>query len=366
MAVSRVGLRRRDVPTHVALSSRLPSRNSYRRPRHDQKERRNGPLFSLAELDATAALVQHHVPPTPQYNWPLLSQRLGAELWVKHENHTPAGAFKVRGGVAYIDWLRRAHPEVTGVITATRGNHGQSIARAATAAGLRAMIYVPEGNSIEKNAAMAAFGAELVVHGRDFDEAKDAAAKAADREGLHYVASFHPALVKGVATYALEFFRNAPPLDTVYVPVGMGSGICGLITVRDLLGLGTEIVGVVSTHAPAIALSFEAKRRIATDTAVTFADGVACRDPQPQALDVILAGAARIVRVSDAEVANAMRAYFTDTHNVAEGAGAVPLAAALQEKARHTGRRVGVILCGGNIDTAMFRHVLDGGTPKVA
>ena len=323
------------------------------------------PLFTLAELEHTAGLVHSQMPATPQYAWPLLAERLGTEVWVKHENHTPTGAFKVRGGIAYMDWLKREHPKVKGVISATRGNHGQSIARAATAVGLRSVLYVPEGNSVEKNRAMKAFGAELVVHGRDFDEARHECALTAAREGLHYVPSFHPHLVMGVATYALEFFRAVAGLDTVYVPVGMGSGICGLIAVRDLLGLDTEIVGVVSEGAPAIALSFEAGHRIATNSAVTFADGMACRDPQADALAMILRGAARIVQVSDAEVAGAIRAYYEDTHNVAEGAGAAALAAALKEKARHAGRKVGVILCGGNIDVHWFAEILAGRTPRV-
>lgn len=320
-------------------------------------------LFSLAELEATHALVQSRMPPTPQYAWPLLARRLDAEVWVKHENHTPTGAFKVRGGIAYVDWLKRTHPDARGVISATRGNHGQSIARAAREAGLRCVIYVPHGNSIEKNRAMQAFGAELVVHGRDFDEAKEECQRAAAREGLHFVPSFHPELVKGVATYALEFFRAAPPLDTVYVPIGMGSGICGLVTVRDLLGLDTEIVGVVAEGAPAIALSFEARARVATNHALTFADGVACRDPQADALRIILGGAARVVRVTDAAIAEAIRWYYEDTHNLAEGAGAVPLAAAAEERERNRGRRIGVVLCGGNIDRALFAEILAGRTP---
>jgi threonine dehydratase len=323
------------------------------------------PLFSLDDLEVTTALVRAQMPPTAQYNWPLLSARAGTEVWVKHENHTPTGAFKVRGGIAYMAWLRREHPEVTGVTSATRGNHGQSIARAATAAGLRSVIYVPEGNSPEKNRAMQAFGAELVLHGRDFDEAKDACAVAARTEGLHFVPSFHRELVIGVATYALEFFRAVRDLDTVYAPVGMGSGLCALIETRDLLGLETEIVGVVAEGAPAIALSFEAGRRVATNRAVTFADGVACRDPQPQALDIILKGAARIVTVSDAQIADAIRALYHDTHNVAEGAGAVPVAGALAEMARNRGRKIGVVLCGGNVDASVLAEVLAGGTPRV-
>jgi threonine dehydratase len=322
-------------------------------------------LFRLAELEAAAELVRPVVPPTAQYAWPLLSRRAGCEVWVKHENHTPTGAFKVRGGLVYMDGLRRRGEARAGVTTATRGNHGQSIALAATRAGLPSVIYVPQGNSVEKNRAMQAFGAELVVHGRDFDEARQECARAATARGLHFVPSFHADLVRGVATYALEFFRAVAGLDTIYVPIGMGSGICGLIETRDLLGATTEIVGVVSEAAPAVALSFEAGRAVPTESALTFADGMACRDPVPAALDVIRRGAARIVRLSEDEIAEAIRIYYEDTHNVAEGAGAAPLAGLLKERQRMAGKRVGVVLCGGNIDRDMFRTILDGKTPRV-
>jgi threonine dehydratase len=322
-------------------------------------------MFTLADLEAAADLVHTHMPPTPQYAWPLLAQRTGADVWVKHENHTPAGAFKVRGGIVYMDELKRSGTGVAGVISATRGNHGQSIARAATAAGLASTILVPHGNSAEKNAAMRAFGAELIEYGRDFDEAKDEADRLSATRNLHFVQSFHPALVKGVATYALEFFRAVPDLDVVYVPIGMGSGICGLIAARDLLGLKTEIVGVVAEKAPCIALSVAAGRPVPTNSAQTFADGMACRVPHPAALDMIIGGAAEIVRVSEDAIAEAMRVYYEDTHNLAEGAGASPLAALLQDLPRRRNRRVGLILSGGNIDRAMFAKVLAGETPVV-
>ncbi|MCL4766597.1 MAG: threonine dehydratase [Hyphomicrobiaceae bacterium] len=321
------------------------------------------PEFTLAELEAAAALVREVVPPTPQYAWPPLTRRAGCEVWVKHENHTPTGAFKIRGGVLYMHELKRAQPDVTGVVSATRGNHGQSIALAARRVGLRSVILVPHGNSVEKNAAMEGFGAELIVHGRDFDEARVRAAAIAEERGLHFVPSFHPHLVRGVATYALELFRAVAALDVVYVPVGMGSGLCGLIAVRDLLGLGTEIVGVVADRAPAVKLSFEAGRPVATESARTFADGVACRDPHPGALEIIRAGAARIVSLGEDEIAAAIRIYFSDTHNVAEGAGAAPLAALLKERSRLSGKKAAVILCGGNIDAPVFRRVLGGETP---
>ncbi len=321
------------------------------------------PVFTLAEIEAAAALVHRHMSPTPQYAWPLLAARAGCEVWVKHENHGPTGAFKVRGGITFVDWLRRAHPEAPGIVTATRGNHGQSQARAATAAGLRALVYVPHGNSVEKNAAMRAFGADLVEFGRDFDEAREEAFRVGRAEGLFIVPPFHRELVRGVATYALEFFRAAPPLDTVYVPIGCGSGICGVIAARDALGLATEVVGVVSTEAQTAKLSVEAGRLVETPSARTFADGMAVRVPVQQAFDIYSRGTARILAVTEAEIAGAIRAYYTDTHNLAEGAGAAPLAALLQERGRLRGRRAGVILCGGNIDTAWVLTVLQGGVP---
>jgi threonine dehydratase len=294
-------------------------------------------------------------PPTPQYAWPLLAARTGAEVWVKHENHTPTGAFKVRGGLTFFDALRREGRNVPGVISATRGNHGQSLAFAGARAGIPVTIVAPRGNSVEKNAAMRAFGATLIEHGEDFDAARIEAARLAQEKGLVFAPSFAPALVLGVATYALELFRGAPKLDALYVPIGLGSGICGCIMARDLLGLSTEIVGVQSTEAPAYALSFAAGRVVTVPSADTKADGMATRIPDPAALEIIRKGAARIVTVTDDEVAAAIRAYWQDTHNLAEGAGAAPLAALLQEKERMRGKRVATILCGGNIDLALFR-----------
>lgn len=324
------------------------------------------PLFDAAELRAAADLVHRQMLPTPQHVWPLINEKVGAEVWIKHENHAPTGAFKVRGGITYIDWLQREHPEIRGICTATRGNHGQSQARAATAAGLRAKVYVPRGNSVEKNAAMRAFGAELIEFGDDFDSAREEAFRVAEQEGLEIVPPFHPELVRGVATYALELFTAVPDLDTVYVPIGCGSGICGTIIARDALGLSTKIVGVVSKNAATAKLSVEAGRLTATDSARTFADGMAVRVPVAEAFDIYSRGAERIVAVSDAEVAEAMRLYFSATHNVVEGAGAASLAALLQEKAQMAGRRIGVIATGGNVDTSWFRQVLAGETPVPA
>ncbi|MFQ3622574.1 MAG: threonine dehydratase, partial [Acetobacteraceae bacterium] len=281
-------------------------------------------MFDLAELEAAARLVHDAIPSTPHYAWPLLAARAGCEVWVKHENHTPTGAFKVRGGLVLMDRLARERPGCPGVISATRGNHGQSLAFAGRRAGIPVTIVVPHGNAVEKNAAMRAFGATLVEHGDDFDDARAHAERLASERGLLFAPSFAPDLVRGVATYALEFFRGAPPLDVVYVPIGLGSGICGLILTRDLLGLRTEIVGVQSEGANAYALSLAAGRIVSLDRADTKADGMATRIPDPEAFAIIRRGAARIVEVGDDEVAAAIRAYWTDTHNLAEGAGAAP------------------------------------------
>ena len=321
--------------------------------------------FDLSELERAAELVHRVVSPTPQYAWPKLRQRIGCTVWVKHENHTPTGAFKVRGGVVYLDRLTRAQPNVPGIVTATRGNHGQSISYSAARAGVRATIYVPFGNSPDQNASMASFGANVVEFGKDFDEAKHEAHRVAAEQGLHFVPSFHRDLVVGVASYALELFRAVTDLDAVYVGVGMGSGICALITVRDLLGLKTEIIGVSAANAPATALSFAAGRPVPTPTARTFADGIATREPVADAIDIICRGAARFVQVSEDEMAEATRIYFDDTHQVAEGAGAAPLAALLQERQRMAGRNVGVIMTGGNIERARFLQILEGRTPGV-
>jgi threonine dehydratase len=312
-------------------------------------------MFDLAELERAHEVVRQAVPPTPAYAWPLLGERLGTSVVVKHENHTPAGAFKVRGGLTYVDRLKRQQAGVTGLISATRGNHGQSLAFAGRRHDLPVTIYVPHGNSVEKNRAMQAFGAKLVEHGDDFQAAREEAYRHAERAGLHMVPSFHPDLVLGVATYALELLRAADDLDVLYVPIGQGSGICGCIRVRDLLGLKTEIVGVQSTLAPSYALSFAAGTVVTTETSNTLADGMATRIPDADALAIIRKGASRVVQVTDEEIASAIRAYWTDTHNLAEGAGAASLAAALQEKRKLAGKRIGLILSGGNIDFDLFR-----------
>jgi threonine dehydratase len=314
------------------------------------------PMFDLGQLERAHGVVGAAMPPTPAYAWPLLAERLGASVIVKHENHTPTGAFKVRGGLVYLDRLKRERPHVAGVISATTGNHGQSLAFAASRYGVPVTIYVPHGNSVEKNRAMRAFGADLVEHGEDFQSAREEAERRAEDAGLHMVPSFHPDLVLGVATYALELLRKAPDLELLYVPIGQGSGICGCILARDLLGRATEIVGVQSTEAPSYALSFAAGMVVRTNSSDTRADGIATRAPDADALAIIRKGASRIVQVTDDEVAAAVRAYWTDTHNLAEGAGAAALAAALQEKAKLRGKRVGLILSGGNIDFALFNR----------
>ncbi len=321
------------------------------------------PLFTLDELAAATTTVRTAVAATPAYAWPLLAARTGLDVVVKHENHTPIGAFKIRGGLVYMEALLRAGAKPKGVVTATRGNHGQSVALAAARHGIAAVIVMPEGNSREKNAAMAAFGAELVSAGKDFDESRVVAAQIQRERDYHFVPSFHRDLVMGVATYALELFTSHTDLDVVYVPIGMGSGISGLITVRDLLGLRTEIVGVVADNAPAYALSFQAGHVVRTNSAATFADGMACRDPAAEALDIIGKGAARIVRVSENDIAEAIRIYYSTTHNLAEGAGAAPLAGLLQEKSRYAGKRAGLILSGGNIDMPVAAQILRGETP---
>ena len=313
-------------------------------------------MFDLQQLQRAQAIVGAAMPPTPAHAWPLLSERLGARVVVKHENHTPIGAFKARGGLVYVDRLRRERPATAGLISATRGNHGQSLAFAGSRHGVPVTIFVPRGNSVEKNHAMRAFGARLIEHGEDFQAAREEASRRAATEGLEFVPAFHPDLVLGVATYALELFRKAPDLDVLYVPIGQGSGICGCILARDLMGLRTDIVGVQSTEAPSYALSFAAGTVVTTATSNTLADGMATRIPDADALAIIRKGASRIVQVSDDEVGAAIRAYWTDTHNLAEGAGAAALAAALQEKQKIRGKRVGLVLSGGNIDLDMFRR----------
>lgn len=321
------------------------------------------PLPSRSEIDAIAAAVNAVVPPTPQFSWPLLNARLGSELWVKHENHTAIGSFKIRGAFHYIGRLVAREPGVRGVIAATRGNFGQAVAFAARRHGLTATIVVPRGNSLEKNRAMRALGAELIEHGEDFQAALVHSEKLAADRGLHAMPSFHPDLVRGIAVSALAFFAATPPLDAVYVPIGLGSGICAMLAAKAALGLNTRIIGVASERAPAIALSFAA-RRLSTHPATTrIADGMACSTPHPDALALVLQGVERIVQVSDDEVEAAIRIYFTDTHNVAEGAAGAGLAAVLRDRETFAGGRIGVVFTGGNIDAAVFARLLTPASP---
>jgi threonine dehydratase len=323
--------------------------------------------FTLDEFAGAAEIVGRHMAPTPQFAWPLLGSEIGAEVWLKHENCTPTGAFKVRGGLVYIDRMVRDRPEVRGVVGATRGNHGQSLAFAGRAAGVPVTIVVPHGNSPDKNAAMRGFGAELIEHGHDFQAALEHSTVVGQERGLEAVPSFHRDLCLGVATYAQELFAAAGPLDAVYVPVGLGSGICGLMTMRDLLGLHTEIIGVVAEQAPAIALSFAAGVPVSTDSVSTFIDGVATRVPHPDAVELIVAGAARIVQISDDECAEAVRLIMHSTHHLVEPSGAAALAGLIADQRANggpvAGRRIGVIVTGGNIDAPILTEILAGRTP---
>jgi threonine dehydratase len=314
--------------------------------------------FTLDELRAAAATVHAQMPATPQFAWPLLQGQAGAALWVKHENHTPVGAFKMRGGIVYFDRLMRSGTRPAGVVGATRGNHGQSLAHAARQHGVPALIVVPHGNSREKNAAMRALGAELIEHGTDFQAAREQAQRVATERGWHMVPSFHRDLVAGVASYALELFDALPRLDTVYVPIGLGSGACGVIAARNALQLKTEVVGVVSDGAPTYALSLAAGQPVPHDVSTELGDGMACRVPEPEALEIFRSQLARVVTVSDAALARAMRQLFECTHQVAEGAGAAALAAAMQERERLAGRQVAVVLSGGNVDRDLYARVL--------
>lgn len=318
----------------------------------------------LVELEAAARIVHAVMPPTPQICWPLLCERLGTEVWVKHENHTPVGAFKIRGGLVYFHHLAAGALEgkkPAGVIGATRGNHGQSVGFAARRHGIAATIVVPHGNSVEKNAAMRALGIDLIEHGEDFQAAREYATTLARDRSLHLVPSFHPLLVAGVASYSLELFRAVDDIAIAYVPIGLGSGICGMLAARDALGLRTEVVGVVSSQAPAYAHSFAAMRLIESPATTRIADGMACRTPEPAAMEAIWQGVDRIVQVGDDEVAAAMRTLFECTHNTSEGAGAAAVAAAMQEQPRIAGRKIAVVMSGGNVDRQVFASVLSGG-----
>jgi threonine dehydratase len=315
-------------------------------------------LPTLAEIKLAETLVHAHMPPTPQYTWPLLNRRLAAECWVKHENHSPVGAFKLRGALVFMQWLKETHSGIETVVAATRGNHGQGVGLAARLHNLRAVIVVPHGNSKEKNQAMLAQGVDLVEHGEDFQESLEFARQLAANPGSAMVESIHPCLVRGTATYAYEFFRGAPKMDTIYVPIGMGSSICGVAAARNALHLDTEIVGVVVAGEPAHAISFREHQVRSAPATTQIADGLACRQPNPQAMQAMWDNVARVVEVTDAQVASAMRALFQDTHNLAEGAAAASLAAAIKERDQNVDKKIGIILTGANVDADLFAKVL--------
>lgn len=323
-------------------------------------------MLSRRDFEKAEDLIYRSMPATPCYNWPLLCEATGTDVWMKHENHTPTGAFKVRGGLVYAARHKERFPESPNLISATRGNHGQSLAFAARAHSMRATIVVPHGNSPEKNAAMRAFGASLVEAGQDFDIAVGAARSMAEEQDMHMVPAFHEDLVAGVGTYAYEMMQAHADFDSIYVPIGKGSGICGMITARDAMGLKTKIVGVVSDRADGYAKSFEAGTLCEADRSDTFADGMAVRCPDPDALDLILKGAERVIRVSDDLIADAMRLIYRGTHNIAEGAGAASLAGLLSEKDKMKGKKVGTVLSGQNVDADWMAQVLSGKTPIVA
>jgi threonine dehydratase len=336
---------------NFAARCRAPTRGPLRYPESMM-------LPTLDQIHEAQFVLYRHMPPTPQYTWPLINQRLGTEAWIKHENHTPVGAFKLRGALVYLQWLVETQADLTGVVAATRGNHGQGVAMAARRMGIKAIIVVPHGNSKEKNRAMVAQGAELIEHGHDFQESLEYARTLAAERGFAMVDSFHERLVMGTATYALEFFQAVPPLDRIYVPIGLGSSICGVSAARNALHLQTEIVGVVSSASPSYALSFAQRKIVEAPSQTLIADGLACRLPAAQAMEAIWANVARIVEVSDAEIAEAMRIYFQDTHNVVEGAGAAPLAAALKEKHQNQDKRIGLVITGGNVDLELYNQIL--------
>ncbi len=316
------------------------------------------PLPTLSEIEAAKVLIRPHIRETPMYRWPLLEAGLGCELWLKHENHTPVGAFKIRGGLVYMDELKRMQPDVRGVIAATTGNHGQSIAYAARLNGLRAVIVVPHGNNPEKNAAMRSLGAELIEYGSEFQEALEYSRELAAKEGLHAVPSFHPWLVRGVATYGLEMFRSVADLEAVFVPIGLGSGFCGIAAAREALGLKTKIIGVVSEHAPAYALSFQQRQFVEQSSTTRVAEGVACKTPNKEALEQVIQHAHEILTVSDDEAVAAMREIIQTTHNIAEGAGALAYAALKKHRDPWQGKRVACVLTGGNASMAMMARAM--------
>jgi threonine dehydratase len=315
-------------------------------------------LPTYSDVLRARALLARVLPRTPTFSYPALSTELGCEFFVKHENHQPVGAFKVRGGVNLISALPEEEKR-RGVITATRGNHGLSIAYAARLFGVRAVIVVPHGNNPEKNEAIRSYGAELIEHGKDFDEAREYVEEVVAVEGLRYIHSANEALmIAGVGTYALELFEDVPDLDSVLVPVGLGSGISGTCLVRAEVSPETRVIGVQAERAPSVYLSWKEKRRVVTESADTFADGLATRVPAAMTLELIQRHVDDFVTVSEEALARAVRDLLRYTHNLAEGAGAAPLAAARSLGAKLRGQRVAMILTGGNIDSATLQRLL--------
>jgi threonine dehydratase len=314
--------------------------------------------ISLQQIQDAARFIYQYMPPSPQYNWPLLQEKLGHEIWVKHENHNPTGAFKVRGGLLYLHELAQTLPNQKHLISATRGNHGQSIANAAKIFNYKLDIFVPQNNCADKNRAMEAYGAKVHILGKDFDAARDNAMQFASENNAHYIKPFNEILVRGVATYGIELMQNIPDLDKIYVPIGSGSGICGLISARDALGLKTKIIGVVSENADAYKQSFATKKLVSTQSADTIADGIAVRAPNAQAFDIIINGASEIISVSDNEILEAIKILFETTKNIAEGAGAAALAAAIKQKSQNHSQKIAIILSGGNIGKELFLNSL--------
>jgi len=317
-------------------------------------------LPSLDQVREAQAVLYQFMQPTPQFSWPLLNERLGTETWIKHENHPPVGAFKIRGALIYIHWLKTTQPAVKGVVAATRGNHGQGVAMAARLNGIKCVIVVPQQNSVEKNRAMVAQGAELIEHGQDFQESLEFARTLSAQRAYAMIDSFHERLVMGTGTYAIEFLEAVPKLDAVYVPIGLGSSICGVAAVRNALSLTTEIIGVVAAKSPSYALSFSQRKIVDAPAATALADGLACRTPNGNAMEAIWGNVSRIIEVTDDEIAAAMCAVYQDTHNLAEGAAAAAFAGAMQECESNRGKRVGIILTGANVDAPVFARVLAG------
>lgn len=315
-------------------------------------------LPTKQQLNAAAKIVYAAMPPTPQFSWPLINEALGCKAWIKHENHTPTGAFKVRGGLVYLHELAQRDPNTKHVVTATRGNHGLSIGYAAKRHGMTAHIVVPRGNSAEKNMAMRALGVDLIEYGDEFQDCREHAALLAQKNDWHRIPSMHADLLSGVASYWMELFAAQPDLDIVFVPIGQGSGICAAAAVKHALGLKTKIIGVVSAHALAYKSSFDARCKIEEPVSTKLADGLACRVPDDVSLDIILGMVDQVVSVTDTEVAAAMKLLFVSTHNVAEGAGAAAMAAAMQMKATLSGLKVGLPLCGGNVDAKQFSIII--------